>query len=221
MKVNWVSNYSFEPSVANKLLQRMAAREADHLSLMFDTRLVSAEKTRTDGRQSWQMQKARETTIHAKVLIDGTEFGDVARMTGVGYDLGMENGKITGEDIAPDSAYNIVQDMTMVAILKDYGPDADMTIPMPGGYNREEFIHTCVQPPCSGACAWAPGFFAGADDDLRQTPERQVYDKLGAVRQRLLCQHRRYDARRTRFRSCTRQKSYASVYLLPPDRVRL
>lgn len=158
MKVNWVSNYSFEPSVANNLLQRMAAREADHLSLMFDTRLVSAEKNENGWTAVVADAEGKETTIHAKVLIDGTEFGDVARMTGVGYDLGMENGKITGEDIAPDSAYNIVQDMTMVAILKDYGPDADMTIPMPEGYNREEFIHTCVSPLAPEPVPGRPAF---------------------------------------------------------------
>lgn len=158
MKVNWVSNYSFEPSVANNLLQRMAAREADHLSLMFDTRLISAEKNKNGWTAVVADAEGKETTIHAKVLIDGTEFGDVARMTGVGYDLGMENGKITGEDIAPDSAYNIVQDMTMVAILKDYGPDADMTIPMPEGYNREEFIHTCISPLAPEPVPGRPAF---------------------------------------------------------------
>lgn len=158
MYVNWVSAYSFEPSVANALLQRLAARESDHLKLMFDTRLVSIEKADDGWNAVVADSKGKETKIHAKVLLDGTEFGDVAKSVGVGYDLGMENGKLTGEDIAPDSAYNIVQDMTMVAILKDYGDSVDMTIPMPEGYNREEFIHTCVSPLAPEPVPGRPAF---------------------------------------------------------------
>ena len=93
-------------------------------------RLVSIEKADDGWNAVVADSKGKEMKIHAKVLLDGTEFGDVAKAVGVGYDLGMENGKLTGEDIAPDSAYNIVQDMTMVAILKDYGDSVDMTIPI-------------------------------------------------------------------------------------------
>ena len=158
MYVNWVSAYSFEPSVANALLQRLAARESNHLKLMFDTRLVSIEKADDGWNAVVSDSKGKEMKIHAKVHLDGTEFGDVAKAVGVGYDLGMENGKLTGEDIAPDSAYNIVQDMTMVAILKDYGDSVDMTIPMPEGYNREEFIHTCVSPLAPEPVPGRPAF---------------------------------------------------------------
>lgn len=148
MHTNWVSAYSFEPSVANALLQRLAAREADHLKILFETRLVDVRKEGDGWEAIVADASGKETKIHAKVLLDGTEFGDVAKQVGVGYDLGMENGRLTGEDIAPDSAYNIVQDMTMVAILKDYGDSADMTIPMPEGYNKMTFRCTCANDLC-------------------------------------------------------------------------
>lgn len=143
LRTNWVANYSFEPSVGNELFHRMAERESDHLTVIAGSRLVSVEKT--DGGWSAIIADAdgKETTVFSRLLIDGTEFGDVARMVGVPYDLGMENGRLTGEDIAPDSAYNIVQDMTYVAILKDYGPDADMTIEKPDGYDPMLFANTC------------------------------------------------------------------------------
>ncbi len=143
LMTNWVAAYSFEPSVGNALFHRMVERESDHLKVIHGSRLVNIEKT-SDG---WDAVIAdndgKESRIKAKVVIDGTEFGDVARMAGVGYDLGMENGRLTGEDIAPDSAYNIVQDMTFVAILKDYGPDADRTIECPEGYDPMLFANTC------------------------------------------------------------------------------
>lgn len=146
LMTNWVAAYSFEPSVGNALLHRMAEREKDHLTVIHGSRLVDLKKNGTMWKAVIADQNGKERTIKAKIVIDGTEFGDVAKMTGVGYDLGMENGRLTGEDIAPDSAYNIVQDMTFVAILKDYGKDADMTIEEPEGYDPMLFANTCQNP---------------------------------------------------------------------------
>lgn len=55
------------------------------------------------------------------MLVDATELGDVARMAGVPYDVGMDSSAVTHEDIAPAEANGIVQDLTYVAVLKDYG----------------------------------------------------------------------------------------------------
>lgn len=87
-----------------------------------------------------------EETISSKILIDATELGDVAKECGVDYDLGMESRFETNEDVAPDSANSIVQDLTYVAILKDYG--VDVTIPEPEGYYPGEFACACENPFC-------------------------------------------------------------------------
>ena len=143
LMTNWVAAYSFEPSVGNALFHRMVEREKDHLTLIHGARLEELTKLKDGWSAVVVSEDGQETTISAKIVIDGTEFGDVAKLVGVGYDLGMENGRLTGEDIAPDSAYNIVQDMTFVALLKDYGPDADMTIEKPDGYDPMLFANTC------------------------------------------------------------------------------
>ena len=143
LMTNWVAAYSFEPSVGNALFHRMVEREKDHLTLIHGARLAELNKLNDGWSAVIIDEDGQEKSIRAKIVIDGTEFGDVAKMVGVGYDLGMENGRITGEDIAPDSAYNIVQDMTFVALLKDYGPDADMTIAEPEGYDPMLFANTC------------------------------------------------------------------------------
>lgn len=55
-------------------------------------------------------------------------------MAGVPYDVGMDSSAVTHEDIAPAEANGIVQDLTYVAVLKDYG--RDVTIPRPTGTIR-------------------------------------------------------------------------------------
>ena len=83
------------------------------------------------------------------MLIDATELGDVAKLLGVKYDIGMESKNDTHEDIAPEKANNIVQDLTYVAVLKDYGKD--VSIAKPEGYDASEFAcaaknDLCVNP---------------------------------------------------------------------------
>ena len=79
-------------------------------------------------------------------MIDATELGDIAKECGVAYDLGMESKALTKEDVAPDSANNMIQDLTYVAILKDYG--VDVTIPKPENYHPEEFACACENSYC-------------------------------------------------------------------------
>ncbi len=74
-------------------------------------------------------------TVKARVLVDGTELGDLAAAAGADFRLGMDAREDTGEAIAPERANGIVQDLTWVAILRDFGPDADMTVPEPEGYD--------------------------------------------------------------------------------------
>ena len=73
-------------------------------------------------------------TVRAKVMIDATELGDVAKMCGVKYDIGMESRDDTHEEIAPEKKNNIVQDITYVAILQENGKKE--TIPEQSGMHN-------------------------------------------------------------------------------------
>lgn len=147
LKTGWVSNVLFEPSVGDRMFKELAEAEKN-LKIDYETRMLEARQN-ADG--SWTVSLENKDgdkfDVHAKVLIDGTELGDVAKAVGVGYDIGMESRFVTGEDIAPDSAVNIVQDLTMVAILKDFGHD--VAIPEPEGYDPEEFACTCQNALCT------------------------------------------------------------------------
>ncbi|MBR2050697.1 MAG: FAD-dependent oxidoreductase [Rikenellaceae bacterium] len=144
LKTGWVSNLLFEPSVGARIFRAMADNE-EALTVKFETRATSIE--RTDGGWTLTLEGAEgRQTVECKVLIDGTELGDVAAQLGVKYDIGMESRNVTGEDIAPEEANGIIQDLTMVMILKDYG--RDMTIERPSDYDSTVFACACDNAIC-------------------------------------------------------------------------
>lgn len=113
LKTGWVSNVQFEPSVGNRIFHEMCA-EQETLTIWKETSVKEITRT-ADGE--WKIiaeQNGKSLTVNAKILIDATELGDVAKACGVKYDIGMENRSVTGEPIAPEQANNIVQDLTYV-----------------------------------------------------------------------------------------------------------
>ena len=144
LRMGWVSNILFEPSVGDSLFKRMAAREPN---LEVRYRTTAAGFDRRDG--VWHLEiecGGKRERIAARVLIDATELGDVARELGVPYDVGMDATSETGEKEALEAPNDIVQDLTYVAVLKDYG--RNVTIPRPEGYDPALFACCCINPLC-------------------------------------------------------------------------
>ncbi len=144
LKTGWVSNLLFEPSVGARIFRAMADNE-EALTVKFETRATSIERTDVGWRLTLEGADGCQT-VECKVLIDGTELGDVAAQLGVKYDIGMESRYVTDEDIAPEEANGIIQDLTMVMILKDYG--RDMTIERPTDYDSTVFACACENEIC-------------------------------------------------------------------------
>ena len=132
----WVSKVMFEPYVAQKILRQMCAKEKN-LTIVSSVKFMDIKK-KSEG---WTVDFSDNITINAKILIDGTELGDVAAKVGVKYDVGMESKATYNERIAPEKANNIVQDLTYVAVLKEY--NRDETIVKPINYKKEDFICSC------------------------------------------------------------------------------
>ena len=63
----------------------------------------------------WQLNTYTFHTVEAKVFMDCSGDSVLAPLTGAEFRMGRESREEFGEDIAPDSAYNIVQDMTFVS----------------------------------------------------------------------------------------------------------
>ncbi len=160
LKTGWVSHINFEPHVGQEVLTNMAASCGELLEIRRVTSLSDIKKK--NGLWVVELKNAdgRKYKVTADILIDGTELGDVAKRCGVEYKIGMEASSDTGESIAPEQANDVIQDLTYVAILKDYGPDADMTIARPEGYDPAPFHNSAVNPhntyPDTGQTIWEP-----------------------------------------------------------------
>lgn len=133
LRTGWVSNILFEPSVGQSILKKMLVSNPN-ISLSLNTKAIAFKKL-DNGWKVTVIKGGKKSNYEAKVLIDATELGDVAAACGVKYDIGMDSRRVTGENIAPANANGIIQDLTYVAILKDYGPDEDKTIDKPLGYD--------------------------------------------------------------------------------------
>lgn len=150
LKTGWVSNINFDPHIGQEILTNMAASCGDLLDIRRETSVLDVRKE--DGLWHVAVKDAggRKYHVTADVLIDATELGDVAKACGVPYRVGMDSSSETGETIAPDHENDVIQDMTYVAFLKDYGPDADMTIGKPEGYDPMLFADSCINPLSDG-----------------------------------------------------------------------
>ena len=142
LKTGWVSNLMFEPSVGNRILKDIAESEKN-LKILYGTTIEEVVKD-----EKFKI-KTKESTItySSKILIDATELGDLIPKLNLPYFIGMDSSERFNEDIAPELSNDIIQDLTYVMILKDYGKA--MTIKQPKNYNKNEFICSYNSGECN------------------------------------------------------------------------
>lgn len=145
VSTGWVSNTLFEPHVGDSIFKSMVLHTKG-LTVKYQFQFVSAIKNNNaiTGAIFLHLPTNQKVTIYAKQVIDATELGDVLANAGVPYSLGMEASAVTGEDVHVSETNDIVQDITYVAILKDYGKGTDKTIPKPKNYDPSEFDGSCT-----------------------------------------------------------------------------
>ncbi|WP_425635728.1 FAD-dependent oxidoreductase [Algoriphagus yeomjeoni] len=142
LSTGWVSYTLFEPSVANKILQDMA-KSVDALTVFFESEWKTAGYSNNVWTVSF-LHNRELITVEAPMLIDATELGDVAASQGLPYRLGMDARDEIGESFAPVESNDIIQDLTYVVTLQDYGKGTDKTIPKPANYDPVEFACACA-----------------------------------------------------------------------------
>jgi hypothetical protein len=144
LETGWVSNTQFEPHIGDSIFKAMAAAE-NQLKVIYGYHVteILKEGNKVMGAV-FTNNKNEKLTVSVKIVIDATDLGDGLALAGADYDLGMESRLETGEEMAPEFANNIVQDLTWVAVLKDYGKDADKTIAKPDGYDSHLFEGSCA-----------------------------------------------------------------------------
>jgi len=148
LATGWVSETCFEPHVGDSIFKAWAGKEKN-LQIMYGCDFANAEREGIKNTGAVFRNKKNETIrILAKLTIDATELGDVFAYAGAEYDIGTEDASYANEKMAPGKT-NIIQDLTWVAILKDYGLNADKTIRRPAGYDPKNYYCSCASAPCT------------------------------------------------------------------------
>ncbi len=140
----WVSNTLFEPHVGDSILKKFAAVLPNlkvFYQYQFQKTILSGNKV--NGAVFLNAKTKKTITIYAKQTIDATELGDVMAGANIPFDVGMEASSITGENVNVPQSNDILQDLTYVAILKDYGKNANRTLAKPANYDPREFDGCC------------------------------------------------------------------------------
>ena len=119
LKSGWVSNILFNPAIGNEVLQNMAREAGVEVRLNTSVREIKGNWTLSlsDGRQ-----------VKTRILIDGTELGDVAEAVGC-------------EELKDRVS---AQDFTYVAIVKFY--DHEVPMEKPEGYDIDNYRSCCDNP---------------------------------------------------------------------------
>jgi hypothetical protein len=144
----WVSNTCFEPHIGDSIFKSWAAKEKNLQVLYgwyFNKAIVANNKI--TGAQ-FINAKGEKLTVRATIIIDATDLGDVFASAGAVFDLGMEDSAYTGESEARVKN-DIIQDLTWAAVLKDYGPGANKTIPVPQVYDPAQYYCSTKDAPCN------------------------------------------------------------------------
>ena len=139
VSTGWVSNTLFEPHIGDSIFKSMARKE-QLLTVKYNYQFISVIKNGTTitGAEFYEIYTGAKLLVKAKRVIDATELGDGLASAKVPYDLGMESNDITGEQVNLAGANDIIQDITYVGILKDYGSPQPL-IARPINYDSTEF----------------------------------------------------------------------------------
>ncbi len=156
VQTGWVSNTQFEPHIGANIFKEMAAKET-YLTVYLKSKLLSIKKLEnnkktirkdSDGEGgNWQVKiktKKGKQTIHALIVIDATELGDVAKAVGIPYRIGTDDAMETGEIGFASKKTDIVQDLTYSAILKTYGKGVAPLVKKPKNYDASQFQCACA-----------------------------------------------------------------------------
>ena len=141
LRSGWVSNILFNPRTGADVLRNMA--DGAGVRCLTGTSAREFRKTRS----GWRVTLTDGTRIRTRILVDGTELGDVAEAVGA---------RELRDRIS-------AQDLTYVAIVKDYGhPVAAVE---PEGYDKDLYVNCCDNPLATnkdglnpmGQKLWSPG----------------------------------------------------------------
>jgi hypothetical protein len=146
LATGWVSETQYEPAVGNQILNQMLDPypQLKRIHGYFPVQVLKTGNL-VHG-VVFENDKGEKLEIQAKITIDATELGDVMALAGCEHYIGQDPRSLTGEELAPmERQPNNIQDLTYVAILKDYGAGKAPPITLPAGYDLSDFECTCKE----------------------------------------------------------------------------
>jgi len=128
----------FEPYTGAAVLKRICDT-VHNLTVKLNTSYLTAKRDSGAWFLTVQM-KDKEVTIKAKVLVDATPTGDIATMAGAQMVSGFDSKQVTGESLAPDQALPTIQDVTWIAVVKEFEKNAIYLMPKPADYDPARYV---------------------------------------------------------------------------------
>jgi hypothetical protein len=131
----------FEPYTGSAVLKKICDT-VKNLTVHLNTPFVNVRK---DGN-GWEVDvilNGKPATIKAKAVVDATPLGDVAAKAGVQMVSGFDSRKDTREALAPENASPIIEDVTWVAIVKEFARNTIYLMPKPDDYDPARYV--CLQ----------------------------------------------------------------------------
>ncbi|MEL6251542.1 MAG: FAD-dependent oxidoreductase [Bacteroidota bacterium] len=158
VETGWVSNTLFEPHVGNRIWNEMADQEG-RLKRIHGYHITHAEMNANRIQElTFENENGEKLKVRARIYLDATELGDLIGLSGAEFFTGMDSEGNPHDDN--------IQDLTYVAVLKDFGEGADKTIEKPAGYDPTEF--DCI---CKELC----------DDPNRDVPDCETFLNYGRM----------------------------------------
>jgi len=136
---SWVSFFSYDPRVGAEIF-------ADWVKELPNLQWIAGQVPLEVYRQGSSITGVRfaDFSISAKIILDGTELGDLLALAEVPYRWGWEFQSEWGEKSAPDAANSLtqrypVQAPTWVVVMQDFGETVAPEIPTAPNYDPSLF----------------------------------------------------------------------------------
>lgn len=126
----WVTLTAFEPRILAEIFHRMVRKE-ESITVFQESRVVGVIREGNQVRGfRFEDHEGKRYELLAKVTIEATEYGELLELGNIPCRFGREDRATTGEPDAADKPDLEIQDVTYVAILKDYQASEGRTAPL-------------------------------------------------------------------------------------------